>query len=126
MNTKVPPPKDAPDWFIKWCNEFNRSNNDTVVRSQGKTNPTSNVQEFTISLEFITLGTGEIEPINILNKLKVNPINVVLGSISRTDGVSITGTPQITWTMDGKNIKILTIGGLVADTRYTATFKYTL
>lgn len=126
MNTKIPAPPGAPDWFKEWLNEFNRSNNDTVVRSQGKTNPTTNVQEFSTKLEFITLGTGEILPINILNKLKVNPSNVILGDISRTDGVVITGTPQITWTMDGRNIIILTIGGLVADTRYAATFKYSL
>jgi hypothetical protein len=126
MNTKIPAPKDAPEWFVKWLNEFNRSNNDTVVRSQGKTNPVSNVQEFTSKVEFITSGTGAIQPINILNKLKINPSTVILGDISRTDGEPIAGTPQITWTMDGQNIKILTIGGLVADTRYAATFKYSL
>lgn len=126
MNTKIPLPPDAPKWFQSWSNEYNRQNNDAVVRSQGKTNPTSNVQTYSVTLDFISTATAGIPTINILNKLPIKPRNVVIGSILRKDGVEIPGTPQITWTPDGRNIKILTIGGLVADTAYTATFNYGL
>jgi hypothetical protein len=126
MNTKIPLPPDAPKWFQSWSNEYNRQNNDAVVRSQGKTNPTSNVQTYSVTLDFISTATAGIPTINILNKLPIKPRNVVIGSILRKDGVEIPGTPQITWTPDGRNIKILTIGGLVADTAYTATFNYSL
>jgi len=86
----------------------------------------TNVQTYSVTLDFISTATAGIPTINILNKLPVKPRNVVIGSILRKDGVEIPGTPQITWTPDGRNIKILTIGGLVADTAYTATFNYSL
>ena len=122
MNSQIPPPQDAPEWFKKWCNEFNRQNQATNNQSQGKTNPTTNIQTFSASSGFTTDGSSAIIPINILNKLPVNARNVVLASIARTDGAEITGTPQITWTMNGTNITILTIGGLAANTSYSATF----
>lgn len=122
MNTKIPTPNDAPIWFKNWSNEFNRQNNFTVTQSQGKINPTSNVQNFSATLTFTTNGSGEITPINILNKLPVNAKNVVLGKIARIDSEAITGTPQIVWGMNGKNITISSIGGLANNTSYSVTF----
>lgn len=122
MITNIPAPKNAPDWFVQWLNEFNRNNAATVNRSQGKTNPTTNIQTFSSTCTFTTDGSGAIRPINILNKLSVNAKAVVLGRIARTDGGSIAGTPQIVWYMDKNNITISQIGGLAATTEYVATF----
>ena len=122
MITNIPAPKDAPSWFVDWLNEFNRNNAATVNRSQGKTNPTTNIQTFSSDSTFKTNGSGAIEPINILNKLSVNAKVVVLGRIARTDGGVITGTPQIVWYMNGLNITISSIGGLANNTEYSATF----
>lgn len=122
MNAQIPPPNEAPEWFKKWCNEFNRQNQATVNQSQGKTNPTTNIQTFKASATFTTDGSGIILPINILNKLPVNARDVVLANIFRTDNVAITGTPQITWAMNGANITILSIGGLANSVEYSATF----
>lgn len=122
MITNIPAPPNAPDWFIQWLNEFNRNNAATVNRSQGKTNPTTNIQTFSADATFTTDGSGNIQAINILNKLSVNARVVVLGRIARTDGASIAGTPQIVWYMNGLNIVISQIGGLAANIEYTATF----
>lgn len=126
MITRIPAPPNAPEWFVKWLNELNRVNADTVNRSQGKTNPSSNIQNFTVDTNFTTDGSGDIQPINILNKLPVNARNVLLGKISRLDGVAIAGTPQIVWAMNGKNITISSIGGLANNTSYSVTFNINL
>lgn len=122
MNAQIPPPSESPEWFKKWCNEFNRQNQANNNQFQGKINPTSNIQEFKATAEFNTLASGAIDPINIKNRLPVNARDVVLANIYRPDGTQVAGTPQITWTPNGSNITILTIGGLVASTGYVATF----
>ena len=126
MITRIPAPPNAPEWFKQWLNEFNRQNSNTVNQSQGKTNPTSNIQNFTVDTVFTTDGSGDILPINILNRLPVNAKNVLLGRIARNDGVAIAGTPQIVWAMNGKNITISSIGGLANNTTYSATFNINL
>lgn len=122
MIAQIPAPKDAPQWFIGWLNEFNRQNNAAVSQSQGKVNPVTNIQTFSADAIFTTDGSGAIQAINILNKLSVNARNVLLGRISRTDNVIIPGSPQIVWFMNGINITISSIGGLANNVEYSATF----
>jgi hypothetical protein len=122
MINNLTAPPESPEWFKLHIRDLNRSLNSIVNQSQGKTNPTQNIQEFSVTVQANTNASGAISPISIQNKLPVQARVVTLGGITRTDGTAITTTPQIIWEQYGTEIIIKSIGGLANSAAYSLTF----